>query len=116
MAIGDVNVMPSPHLSIWLRCPKCLKVITSAPSNKPKFLIQGIIKGKMVVPIQGKLRSSLHPDQGFFSSFVERGRLHTPLPEFLIELLFHSFFYGAIEVSVMKDENGGLQWLCPNKI
>lgn len=40
----------------------------------------------------------------FISTFLWGGRrLYNLFTEFLNELLFHSFFYGAIEVSVMKD-------------
>ena len=63
--------------------------------------------------------ASLHspvPNEEAIFSWGAGGRLHGLLTEFLIELLFPSFVYGAIEVSVMKDDNGSVQRLCPKKI
>ena len=63
--------------------------------------------------------ASLHPpvpNEESISSLRGGGRLHGLLTKFLIELLFPSFVYGAIEMSVMKDDNGDVQRLCPKKI
>ena len=63
--------------------------------------------------------ASLHPpvpNEESISSLGGGGRLHGFLTEFLIELLFPSFVYGAIEMSVMKDDSGNVQRLCPKKI
>ena len=63
--------------------------------------------------------ASLHPpvpNEESISSLRGGGRLRGLLTKFLIELLFPSFVYGAIEMSVMKDDNGDVQRLCPKKI